>query len=59
MLKWITAVFITLVSVGAHASFGEFLYATNRSAEAWLVGLEEKTTTESHWVSWRPQLLRE
>lgn len=45
MLKWIAAIFITLVSMGAHASFGEFLYAANRSAEAWLAGLEEKTAT--------------
>ena len=45
MLKWIAAVCLTLASVVAHASFGEFLYTTNRSAEAWLADLEEKTAT--------------
>lgn len=43
MLKYIAAALLTLVSVSAQASLGEFLYTSNRSAEAWLAGLEEKT----------------
>lgn len=43
MLKLVTALLLSVVSLAAQASLGEFLYTTNRSAEAWLAGLEEKT----------------
>lgn len=51
MLKLIAVVLLSFCSLQARASVGEFLYTTNRSAEAWLAGLEEKTTTVNG-VAW-------
>lgn len=42
MLKIVAAITLFLMAASAEASLGQFLFETNRKAEAWMAGLEEK-----------------